>query len=134
MSFSIKGIIKFLTILSIIITLLISIKNEYLNKPRLKTTVTHGVVTNYVPNSKLKPYYGLIELHFENLSDKPMLAKPPTKNPVSEAVPETPITSTFTEAKSIPAFTPNFVSWAFVNPNANTATAANSNLFIINCF
>ncbi|MFR5877841.1 hypothetical protein [Phascolarctobacterium faecium] len=72
MSFSIKGIIKFLTILSIIITLLISIKNEYLNKPRLKTTVTHGVVTNYVPNSKLKPYYGLIELHFENLSDKPI--------------------------------------------------------------
>ena len=50
MSFSIKGIIKFLTILSIIITLLISIKNEYLNKPRLKTTVTHGVVTNYVLN------------------------------------------------------------------------------------
>lgn len=43
-----------------------------MNKPRLKTTVTHGVVTNYVPNSKLKPYYGLIELHFENLSDKPI--------------------------------------------------------------
>ena len=73
MSFLSEQTLKFLTALSIIITIFISSKNYFLNKPHLKTTITHfGFVTNYVPNSNLKPYYGLIELNFENLSDKPI--------------------------------------------------------------
>lgn len=73
MSFLSGKLLTFLTALGITITILTSLNNYFLNKPHLKTTTTHfGVVTNYVPISISKPYYGLIELNFENLSDKPI--------------------------------------------------------------